>query len=84
MPDSSIGYSQYHTDQFLVEMFHNYAFKECISVEKLKLWLLILKKTLFNDHTYKSDIGQHFHKSEKNPPGRRHCHKTADIFFKCR
>ena len=46
MPDSSIGYSQYHTDQFLVEMFHNYAFKECISVEILKLWLLILAKTL--------------------------------------
>ena len=23
--------------EFLVEMFHNYAFKECISVEKLKL-----------------------------------------------
>ena len=36
-----------HTDQFLVEMFHNYAFKECISVENLKLWLLILTKTLF-------------------------------------
>ena len=33
-----------HTDQFLVEMFHNYAFKECISVENLKLWLLILTK----------------------------------------
>ena len=36
-----------HTDWFLVEMFHNYAFKECISVENLKLWLLILTKTLF-------------------------------------
>ena len=36
-----------HTDRFLVEMFHNYAFKECISVENLKLWLLILTKTLF-------------------------------------
>ena len=36
-----------HTDQFLVEMFHNYSFKECISVENLKLWLLILTKTLF-------------------------------------
>ena len=35
-----------HTDQFLVEMFHNYAFKECIFVENLKLWLLILKTTL--------------------------------------
>ena len=31
----------FHTDQFLVEMFHNYAFIECISVENLKLWLLI-------------------------------------------
>ena len=36
-----------HTDRFLVEMFHNYAFKESISVENLKLWLLILTKTLF-------------------------------------
>ena len=36
-----------HTDGFLVEMFHNYTFKECISVEKLRLWLLILTKTLF-------------------------------------
>ena len=36
-----------HTDRFLVEMFHNYTFKECISVEKLRLWLLILTKTLF-------------------------------------
>ena len=25
----------------------NYTFKECISVEKLRLWLLILTKTLF-------------------------------------
>ena len=39
--------TQSHTDQFLVEMFHNYAFNECISVENLKLWLLILTKTLF-------------------------------------
>jgi hypothetical protein len=23
------------------------------------------KTTFFNDHTYKTDIGQHFHKSEK-------------------
>ena len=30
-----------HTDRSLVEMFHNYDFKECLSVEKLKLWLLI-------------------------------------------
>ena len=51
----------YHTDRFLVEMFHNYAFNKCVSVENLKLWLLILMKTLFNDHTYKTDIGQHFH-----------------------
>ena len=36
-----------HTDRVLVEMFHNYTFKECISVEKLRLWLLILTKTLF-------------------------------------
>ena len=36
-----------HTDRFLVEMFQNYAFKECISVKKLKLWLLIMTKTLF-------------------------------------
>ena len=36
-----------HTNRFLVEMFHNYALKECISVENLKLWLLILTKTLY-------------------------------------
>ena len=54
-----------HTDRLLVEMFHNCAFKECISVENLKLWLLTLTKTVFNDHTYKTDIGQHFHKFEK-------------------
>ena len=40
-------YIHTHTDRFLVEMFHNYAFKESISVENLKLWLLILTKTLF-------------------------------------
>ena len=28
-------------------MFHNYAFNKCISVENLKLWLLMLMKTLF-------------------------------------
>ena len=26
-----------HTDRILVEMFHNYDFKECLSVENLKL-----------------------------------------------
>ena len=46
-------------------MFHNYTFKECISVEKLRLWLLILTNHFFDGHTYKTDIGQHFHKSEK-------------------
>ena len=28
------------------------------------------KNTFFNDHTYKTDIGQHFHKSEKIRQGR--------------
>ena len=42
-----LWFCQEHTDRFLVEMFHNYTFKECISVENLKLWLLILTKTLF-------------------------------------
>jgi hypothetical protein len=46
-PGDSGDMSPLHTDRFLVEMFHNYAFKESISVENLKLWLLILTKTLF-------------------------------------
>ena len=45
--DLQVCYILYHTDRFLVKMFHNHAFKECISVENLKLWLLILKKTPF-------------------------------------
>ena len=47
LEDSPFKRALNHTDRFLVEMFHNYAFKECISVENLKLWLLILTKTLF-------------------------------------
>ena len=58
-----------HTDQFLVEMFHNYTFKECISVENLKLWLLILTKTLFlMTILIKLTLGNIFVKV-KNPPG---------------
>ena len=37
----------FHTDRILVVMFHNYDFKERLSVEKLTLWLLIPAKTLF-------------------------------------
>ena len=36
-----------HTDRFLVEMFHNYAFKECLSVENFFKTILI-KLTLGN------------------------------------
>ena len=37
------------------------------------------KITFFNSHTYKVDIGQHFHKSEKIPLGRRHSQKNQNI-----
>ena len=40
------------------------------------------KITFFNDHTYKSDIGQHFHKSEKNPLGRHHHHRKSKQILK--
>ena len=67
-----------HTDRLLVEMFHNYTFKECISVEKLRLWLLILTRTPFlMTILIKLTLGNIF-VHLKNPPGWRHCHKTAD------
>ena len=73
-----------HTDQFLVEMFHNYAFKECISVENLKLWLLILTKTLFlMTILIKLTLGNIFinvKKSARVAP----LSQKADKFFKCR
>ena len=55
----------YHTDRFLVEMFQNYAFKECISVEKLKLWLLIVTKTLLMTIHIKVTLGNIFIKVKK-------------------
>ena len=69
-------YSLKHTDRFLVEMFHNYYFIECISVKKLKLWLY----HFFNDHNCKTDIGQHFHKSEKIRQGGATVTKQLIIF----
>ena len=44
---------------------HNYAYNGRISLETMKLWLLVMTKTFINDQDYKADIGQHFHKSEK-------------------
>ena len=29
------------------------------------VWIGTDKKTFFNDHTYKTNIGQHFHRGEK-------------------
>jgi hypothetical protein len=37
----------YHTDRFLVEMFHNYAFNECISVEKFEIVAIDTDKNTF-------------------------------------
>ena len=50
-----------HTDRFLVEMFHNYAFKEYISVKNWNCGYWYRQKHISNDHTYKTDTGQHFH-----------------------
>ena len=55
-----------YTDQFLVEMFHNYAFKVCISVENLKLWLLILTKTFLMTILVKLIFGNIFMKAKKS------------------
>ena len=44
---------------FSVEIFHTYTFKECISVEKLRLWLLII----FIDckwHVIYNSVSEHF------------------------
>ena len=54
-----------HTGLIGSKSFQNYL-KGCISLKTLKLWLLVMTKHFFNGHTYKVDIGQHFHKSEKN------------------
>ena len=72
-----------HTDQFLVEMFHNYTFKECISVEKLRLWLLILAKTLFlMTILIKLTLGNIFIKVKKSASAT--VIKQLIFFFKCR
>ena len=47
----------------------------------MKLWLLVLTKTHFNDHYYKADIGQRFHKSEKSARW-RHRHKIIKTNLK--
>ena len=64
-----------HTGLIGSRSFQNYAFKRWFSLETMKLWLLVLTKTLFfNDLNYKADIVQHFHKSKKSARW-RHCHK---------
>ena len=60
----------WHTGLIGSKSFRNYAFKGCISLETLKLWLLLLKKITFLMATLAlisdiSDIEQHFHTSEK-------------------
>ena len=44
------------TNQFLVELFHNYGFKEWILVKDLKLWQFAPQKNFFDGHTFKADI----------------------------
>ena len=56
-----------HTDQLLVEMFHNYVCLQRVHFcRKFEIVAIDTdKKTFFNHHNYKTDIGQHLHKSEK-------------------
>ena len=42
-----ILYHEGHTGIIASKSFHNYAFKGCISLKSLKLWLLVLTKPLF-------------------------------------
>ena len=65
---------EWHTGLISSRSFENYAFKGWVSLKIMKLWLLVLTKTLFNDLDYKADIGQHFHKSEESARW-LHCHK---------
>ena len=44
------------TNQFLVELFHNYGFKEWILVKDLKLWQFAPQKNFYDGHTFKADI----------------------------
>ena len=60
---------------------HNYAYNGWISLETMKLWLLVLTKTFFNYLDYKADIGQPFHKSEKSARW-RHRHKIIKTNLK--
>ena len=57
--------SQAHTGLISSRSFQNYAFKVWLSLETMKLWLLV-QKHFFNHLDYKADIGHHFHKSEKS------------------
>ena len=71
-----------HTGLICSRFFQNYAFKGWLSLETMKLWLLVLTKILFfNDLNYKADIGQHFLKSEKSAR-RRHRHNIIKTNLK--
>jgi hypothetical protein len=58
-----------HTGLIGSRSFQNYAFKGCLSLETMKLWLLVLTKTLFlMTLIIKLTLGNIFIKV-KNPPG---------------
>ena len=54
-----------HTGLIGSRSFQNYAFKGWLSLETIKLWVLVLT-FFFNDLDYKSDIEQQFHINEKS------------------
>ena len=60
---------QTHTGLICYRSFQNYAFKGCLSLETMKLWLLVLTKTHFlMTFIIKLTLGNIFTKV-KNPPG---------------
>ena len=77
-----LGRSLYHTGLICSRSFQNYAFKGWISLETMKLWLLVLTKTLFlMTLVIKLTLGNIFIKSEKSTR-RRHRHKTIKTNLK--
>ena len=72
----------HHTGLIGSRSFQNYAFKGWFSLETMKLWLLVLTKTLFlMTLVIKLTLGNIFIKSEKSTR-RRHRHKTIKTNLK--
>ena len=66
---SKINKRTYHTGLICSRSFQNHAFKGCLSLETMKLWLLVLTKKLFlMTLIIKLTLGNIFIKM-KNPPG---------------